>query len=116
MIYDFKKWLKNKISEDFENNPQGSIDQFNYNNEQPSDNDHIQKELVKILISKYNKEFLKFLGNIGEENSDMEVKNLTKKLEGDNSSSNSWKARFASNQDEIVPPAADRGFDTNEEE
>ena len=86
--YDTQKWkiirmmiLKwyDKFYEDFENNPQSAIDKFNYNNNQPSDNEHTEKELTKILNTKYKKEFIRFAKNIAEENADEEVIYLIKK-------------------------------------
>lgn len=117
MICDFKKWLKNKISEDFENNPQAAIDNFSFNDEQPTDHDHVKNDLIKLITSKYNDQFMRFLHKLADETSDDEIINLSRKLKNNgNSSSNSWKARFASGKEQIVPPSADRGFDTNAEE
>jgi len=121
-ILDFKDWivLKNIVLEDFDS-PEDPTDKFKFNKndgEIGNDYESTQREVTKAIMSKYHRQFMRFLNDLAEENSDSELKGFARKLETDKSpgSARSWKPDHHSDQEEIVPPASDRGVDPNSQE
>ena len=119
MILNFKDWLhlKNTMLEDFDS-PKDPTDKFKFNTtgeDIGNDYESTQREVTKAIMSKYHRQFMIFLNNLADENSDSELKKFARKLETDKSSSStkSWKPDHHSDRDEVIPPAADRGFDPN---
>lgn len=119
IILDFKDWLvlKNIVLEDFDS-PKDPTDKFKFNNsghEIGNDYESTQREVTKVIMSKYHRQFMRFINDLAEENSDSELKGFVRKLETDKSpgSTKSWKPDHHTERDEIVPPASDRGIDPN---
>jgi len=118
-ILNFRQWVEMKtvMREDFDS-PKDPTDMFKFNtngNDIGNDYENIQREVTKVVMSKYHRQFMRFLTDLAEENSDGELKNLARKLETDKSSGSpsSWKAEHPRDRDEIVAPESDRGIDPN---
>lgn len=120
-IYDFYNWLviKKAIEEGFDE-PSDPTDKFKFNNADDRSNvaddyEKTQKEVTKVVMTKYHSQFMRFLRQLSEEHSDGELQGLIRKLETDKSSgyTKSWKPNHPSNKDDVVPPEADRGIDPN---
>lgn len=118
-IYNFSDWLTMRnLTEDFDS-PIDPTDKFKFNasdhGDAADDYEKTQKEVTKVVMSKYHSQFMKFLRELAEEHSDSELQGLMRKLETDKSSGSprSWKPEHSPEKDQIIPPEADRGIDPN---
>ncbi len=76
------------------------------------DYEHTMSELLKILITKYQGDFLQFLRKFVQRG-DQEMGDLLKKIDKETSIS---YTKTAETDDEIVPSLADRGYSDGGEE
>jgi len=123
-ICNFKQWLNQQSKTLSEDGLGGSdpTDSFRFNpKDQPmqdsaEDYEKLRDEVTKLAFSKYNSRVMDFLRTLGEENSDRELMMLVEKLQSGSNSGlmrRDWKPRNAGGNNEIVPPAADKGMDPN---
>jgi hypothetical protein len=107
----FQEWLKQrKIKEEF---GMGSepVDQFKFNTDDQDfadDHEHIQKELFKVVMSKYPEETLQFLNEIAARG-DEEVASLLRKMQKDGPRQ-MQEPSHPTDGDEVVPSGADTGY------
>lgn len=101
----FKAWMKRKgLAEDF-------TDKFKYNGGDPDvagDYERDLRELVKTLATQYKADFDQFVSRLADERGDSDLKSLFRRTQTDNRSPDPWKPSH-DDQDEVVPPEADRG-------
>ena len=70
-VYDFRQWLnvKNSLQEDFDS-PEDPSNMFKFNTQGPASGDdyeNTQKEVIKVVTSKYQHQFMRFLNDLAEE-------------------------------------------------
>lgn len=100
----FKNWMKKKgLAEDFSN-------KFKFNNDPDvaGDYDRDLRDLVKLLSTQYNNDFNQFVSRLASERGDDELRALHRRTQTDQAP-DPWKPNHPADQDEIVPPQADRG-------
>lgn len=106
----FIKWVQQKkLIEDMEN-LQNPSDRFKLNNSDDlgSDYDHTLQELMKVVMSKYERETMQFLSGIAARG-DEEVGNLMKKLDKEPTPVHGRRPEHPTAGDEVVPPESDTG-------
>ena len=106
----FIRWIQQKkFIEDIED-IQNPSDRFKLNNSDDlgSDYDHTLQELMKVVMSKYERETMQFLNGIAARG-DQEVANLVKKLDKEVKPIPTAEPRHPTEGDEVVPPNADTG-------
>lgn len=96
-IIDFEDWVSLKKE----------VANFDTNNDSDFGSDHsrIESELVRVLMTRFNREFLDFCKNHAEH--DSELKEILRRIEG-----RPMRA-VQREKDEVLPPSADRGIDPN---
>jgi hypothetical protein len=105
---EFSKWLnRRKVKESFGSDPSDKF-KFNGDPDVAGDYERDQKDLVKILSTRYQQDFHEFIKRLAEERGDSELMSLMRKCQTDRSP-DPWKVTHASERDEVVPPEADRG-------
>lgn len=112
---NFKRWLDKKLAESLED---GNGFRFNSNDDAAGDYEVAMKDLTQVMMSKYNQEFIQFVGRIADERGDRELERLIKKVAPSRGSSpeSRWKPKRHRDPDEVVAPTADRGHDQNQGE
>jgi hypothetical protein len=116
----FLEWLKKRsIKEGLGDNEDPTANfKFNTNDEDfADDHDQTESEVFKIVLRKYPDETMDFLYTIAQRG-DEEVSSLLRKLDKGRGERLSKAPRHPSQDDEIVPPAADTGnseYDGNEQ-
>jgi len=106
----FLKWVeKMRFSEDIEDS-QNPSDRFKLNNgdDLGNDYDHTLQELMKIVMSKYERETMQFLDGIAQRG-DREISNLLRKLGKETQPSSMREPEHPTQGDEVVPSNADVG-------
>jgi hypothetical protein len=105
----FLKWVEKRgFAEDIEDS-QNPSDRFKLNNSDDlgNDYDHTLQELMKIVMTKYERETMQFLDGISQR--DREVSNLLRKLSKENQPSPMREPEHPTQGDEVVPSNADVG-------
>jgi hypothetical protein len=106
---EFTKWLKRRnVKESFGSDPSDRF-KFNGDPDVAGDYERDQKDLVKLLSTKYQNDFHEFIKRLAEERGDHELMTLMRRCQTDNRSPDPWKVTHSSDRDEVVPPEADRG-------
>lgn len=112
---DFFGWLHDKHLVEFEDMGIEPADRFSHNpdTDRAPDREKTEQDLVKVLLSKYQREFMSFITQLGEEHRDREIQDFSSKLKTDVACGRPWRPDHASDKDRVVPPEADRGMDPN---
>lgn len=106
---EFKKWLqKRRMKESFGSDP---ADKFRFNGDPDvgGDYERDQKDLIKLLSSKYESDFNEFVKRLAEERGDHELMTLMRRCSTGSRTPDPWRVTHSSDKDEVVPPEADRG-------
>src|SRR3990170_5199924 len=106
----FVKWVQHKkLIEDIED-IQNPSDRFKLNNSDDlgSDYDHTLQELMKVVMSKYERETMQFLQGLSQRG-DEEITNLMGRLGKEAKPVDMKRPQHPTEGDEVVPPNADVG-------
>lgn len=108
----FSDWMRRKKLSEGLGNAGDPDDGFDLNSDDSNDfavdHEHVKKELFNVVMSKYPDETMQFLDGIAQRG-DEEVSSLLGKLRRDKKST-STQPRHPFDGDEVVPSAADSGY------
>lgn len=116
-MHDFLEWLREKKLVEFDDTADAMdpTDRFKHNPDSDfaQDHDKAQQEIIKVLCTKYHKQFMIFLNQLADEHRDRELEELTSQLQTDTATGRGWRPKHDSDKDRFMPPTADRGIDPN---
>lgn len=111
----YKRWLANKgLLEDMGDGFDPSAPaKFGLGDDLGVDHDQAQTELMKLLMSKYADDTVRFVSGIAQR--DQEVATLLKQISGGSGGVRVPKAKHPHEEDEVVPASADTGYNPSGE-
>lgn len=101
----FQDWLKRR---DYR---EASFDRMD-SDDFAKDFDRLQNELMKTVFTKYPEETMQFLEGIAQRG-DQEINNMLKQLRSGNRPMQNKEPQHPSDGDEVVPAAADTGYNNS---
>ena len=104
----FKKWLRYREGLGDTGEPMDGFKLGADDNDFAGDHEHIQKELFKVIMSKYPDEAMQFLNGIAQRG-DQEVASLLSKLKREKKSQFK-EPQHPTDGHEVVPSGADSGY------
>ncbi len=110
---NFKTWLRRKEQKIAETLDDGSGYRYNSEEDRAGDYEVALNDLTKIVMSKYNNEFMKFLNQLVRERGDNELERMLKKVDPQKNAGHLYKPRKNKEQEDVVAPISDRGHEEN---
>ena len=111
---NFRKWLNHR---GYLEGIEDAADRFRFSDDHIGGRDYEKdfQELVKVIMSKYNTEFLRFTTELSDQRGDQEVRDLLRRVQVDRKDTvDDWKPKHPKEPEQVVTPKADRGHDPNQ--
>lgn len=106
---NFRDWITKKKLRSESQHPADRF-QFNRDGDVAGDYEKDLQDLTKVVMSRYQTEFTRWLAQLADENGDSELEDLIKRVQTDGSmNGDSWEPTNPKEKEEIVAPKADRG-------